>query len=229
MRVIVNTEFYKQMDNFNANDIHAFMKITKLVGEKKSLLLQANKQALKVIYGIKEETLEKFEVLNILNFSNDLTVSVSDAYVKLFNKNADYVKTFRNKNKDIIIQSEPVVKILVNDELKAKQNIDYDVVKDMFNKMTEGTKIPKIDIINESRKKQIKQLYDRRPKHYDINNYKDFYVAYFDIVKEDKNILDGWMNTSSNSWFQPNFSYIMKENTFANSVEKFERNQNVNN
>ena len=156
-------------------------------------------------------------------------MAISESYVKLFNKNADYVKTYRNKNKEELKQSKPAVKILVNDELKAKQNIDYDVVKDMFNKMTEGTKIPKIDIVNDARKKQIKQLYDKRPKDYDVNNYVDFYNIYFDIVKLDKNILDGWMNTSSQTWFQPSFSYIMKDNTFVNTVEKFERSQNVNN
>lgn len=173
---------------------------------------------LKCSFDISDEFIKKTSFC--LNYGT--TVSIKK-YFKWFGSNKDYVaKSRRRKNTQEVILEE-----IINEGVPAekKESIDYDKIKDIFNECFKGTKVPAVRILTDARKRAIKSLYIKMSKHLTekVDIY-EFYEGYFELIKDegDKkcNLVKGWMNTNSNSWFQPDLDYYLKEKTFTKLTEK---------
>lgn len=173
---------------------------------------------LKCSFDISDEFINKTSFC--LNYGTNVSVK---KYFKWFGSNKDYIAKSRNRKKT----QEIILEEINNESIHAekKDSIDYDKIKNIFNDCFKGTKVPAVRILTDARKRNIKSLYNKMSKHLTekVDIY-EFYEGYFELIKDegDKkcNLVKGWMNTNSNSWFQPDLDYYLKDKTFTKLTEK---------
>ncbi len=122
---------------------------------------------------------------------------------------------------------EPVVTAIV-EEVKQeddKSRIEYNKVREIFNECFRGTKVPLVKLLTDARRKKIKTFYDKfRKELVEDTDIYEFYELYFDLIKDvgdtQFNLVKGWNNNRSDSWFQPDFDYFLKDKVFVQLREK---------
>ncbi len=126
---------------------------------------------------------------------------------------------------EVILKEEQLLK---ENDIKAidkKHNIDYDKVKDIYNETFKNTTVPQIRLLTDARKKNMKKLFDIMSIQLATKvTIYEFYESYFDLIKgigdRKMNLVKGWLNTKSNSHFQPDLDYFIKDKVFVSLIEK---------
>jgi hypothetical protein len=184
-------------------------------------------------FGLSDDFIEKTRFC--LNYGTSVSIV---KYFKWFSSNKEYVAKSRSKAKlpkeEVIIETpkvveEPnnIVKVEVKEvdiEKEKRENVDYDRVVDIFNNCFKDTKVPSIKVLSDGRKKTIKSFFTKMNKDIKCEDIYEFYDSYFEVIKDvgDKklNLVKGWNNPRSNTWFQPDFDYFLKDKVYVQVREK---------
>jgi len=225
MRIILNTDIFTT-EEFSKLTKDEFTKICNIV--KVFAKEDADKVPLfKItsVYDITEDFINKSSFC-IDYFDDYVEIKKFFSWIK---GNKAAVAKSRMKKKQSI--KEVIVKEIVENkqfdtvEEQSKERIEYDKIRQIFNDCFKDTNVPKVKILTDARKKLLKRFYEKMSKELadEINIY-DFYEGYFDLIKDtgDKhfNLVKGWNNNRSNSWFQPDFDYFLKDKVFVQLREK---------
>lgn len=222
MRIIFFDEILEDENflNLTKEETHRLLRLISFFANENKEEISLSK--IKTMFDISDEFIQKTSFC--LSYNKNVAIK---KYFKWFSSNKKYIAKSRSKQKENPTETTQEVKVVVEPivEKKKEDTIDYDRVVKCFNETFKNTTVPQIKAVSDARKKAIKTLYIKSLKYLEekVDIY-EFYEIYFDLIKTDGdakfNLVKGWNNTSSNTWYQPDFEYLTKEKTFIKLIEK---------
>lgn len=209
MRVILNTKLFKQFDFISHDEMKLCFSLIEVFSERNSYNIDLKIDDSKIVN------------LNFLFTKNENTIALNKDYVKLFTNNTENVRKFREKNKEEEIIEIKVEKIKKTVEKIDFKKYDYEKIIKLYNEKFKDTESRSVTKLTNAIVNKINKLFEKMSeKVEDKLSIEEFYDIYFEEAHSRKGIREGWLNTKSNTHFQPGFDFLMRENTFENIFAK---------
>lgn len=211
-----DTKFKINLRKLSKDQIIALFELCALVCEEKELITLEEAREIMNVSDSDFEAISSYFV-----FEHD-KIKLGETF-SYFRNNAENVRKFREKKKEPKIEIKEIEKIEVIEKPKKEiVHLDYDRILVGFNKVFEGTVVPGLIKLSDDRKKKIKKCFDSNAyKEEHKKNPLLFFAEYYKHLKNETKIPEGWLNTTSGTWYKPDFDFIHKVSDRSNTYAKY--------